>query len=197
MLQRAIRALTVGLLGAIACTAPATAETPQQGGTLNVGFASDIKTLDPVFSIEYTERQVLYLIFDTLVKLDTDFSIRPELATKWDVEDGGKRVVFHLREGVKFQDGTPFDAAAVKWNIDRRMDPNVKSPQKGGLDSVIASIEVLNPSTVAFNLKQPFPGLLGMLGQREGFMESPTAVQKAGADFGTKPVGTGAFLLKE
>ena len=197
MLHRAIRALTIGLLGAVACIAPAAAQAPQHGGTLNVGFASDIKTLDPVFSIEYTERQVLYLIFDTLVKLDTDFSIRPELATKWDVEDGGKRVVFHLREGVKFQDGTPFDAAAVKWNIDRRMDPNVKSPQKGGLESVIASVEVVNPSTVTFNLKQPFPGLLGMLGQREGFMESPTAAQKAGADFGTKPVGTGAFLFKE
>ena len=202
MLDQVLRALTIGFLGILGWVAPALheaakADAPQRGGTLTVGFASDIKTLDPVFSIEFTERQVLYLVFDTLVKLDTDFSIRPELAKSWEIQKDGTRVVLHLREGVKFQDGTAFDAAAVKWNIDRRLDPEVKSPQKGGLESVLTSVEVVDPATVAFNLKQPFPGLLGMLGQREGFMVSPTAVQKAGADFGSKPVGTGAFLFKE
>jgi peptide/nickel transport system substrate-binding protein len=199
MLSRTLRALAIGLFGIFGCIVAqqTAAETPQRGGTLTIGFASDTKTLDPIFSIEFTERQVLYLIFNTLVRLDTDFSIRPELATSWDVQNGGTRVVLHLRQGVKFQDRTAFDATAVKWNIDRRMDPAVKSPQKGNLDSVIASVEVVDPQTVAFNLKQPFPGLLGMLGQREGFMVSPTAVEKAGADFGTKPVGTGAFLFKE
>src|SRR5438477_1514797 len=202
MPNRLLRALTTDLIAFLAGLFPAlfhtpTAEAPQRGGTFTVGFASDIKTLDPVFSIEYTERQVLYLIFDTLVRLDTDFSIRPELAKSWDVQNGGTRLVFHLREGVKFQDGTACDAAAVKWNSDRRLGPEVKSPQKSGLESVLASVEVVDPATVAFNLKQPFPGLLGMLGQREGFMESPAAVQKAGADFGSKPVGTGAFVFKE
>ncbi len=199
MLSRILRALTIGVLAMAggALTHHAFAETPQRGGTLTIGFASDTKTLDPVFSIEFTERQVLYLIFDTLVRLDPDFSIRPELATSWEVRNGGTRLVLHLRQGVKFQDGTAFDASAVKWNIDRRMNPDVKSPQKSGLDSVLASVDVVDPATVAFNLKQPFPGLLGMLGQREGFMVSPTAVQKEGADFGAKPIGTGAFLFKE
>src|SRR5579883_2592607 len=135
MPSRMLRGFIFSLAGAIsglvlACTQGAVAETPERGGTLTVGFASDIKTLDPIFSIEYTERQVLYLIFDTLVRLDTDFSVRPELAKSWDVEAGGTRVVLHLREGVKFQDGTPFDAAAVKWNIDRRLDPAVKSAEE-------------------------------------------------------------------
>ncbi len=202
MPSRMLRGFIFSLAGAIsglvlACTQGAVAETPERGGTLTVGFASDIKTLDPIFSIEYTERQVLYLIFDTLVRLDTDFSVRPELAKSWDVEAGGTRVVLHLREGVKFQDGTPFDAAAVKWNIDRRLDPAVKSPQRNGLESVVKSVEAVDPLTVAFTLKQPFPGLLGMLGQREGFMVSPAASQKQGADFGSNPVGTGAFLFKE
>ena len=202
MSNRMLRGLAVAFLGILGCTATApdqkaVAQTPEHGGTLTVGFASDTKTLDPIYSIEFTERQVLYLIFNTLVRLDPDFSIRPELATSWEVQNGGTRIVMHLRDGVKFQDGTVFDAAAVKWNIDRRLDPAAKSPQKGGLESVLTSVEVVDPLTVAFNLKQPFPGLLGMLGQREGFMESPTAAQKAGADFSSKPVGTGAFVFKE
>jgi peptide/nickel transport system substrate-binding protein len=202
MLNQTMRALVIGLISTVASLSlshggTAIAQTPERGGTLTVGFASDIKTLDPVFSIEYTERQVLYLIFDTLVKLDTDFSIKPELAKSWEIQNGGTRVLFHLREGVKFQDGTPFDAAAVKWNIDRRLDPEVKSPQKGGLESVLTSVEVVDPLTVAFNLREPYPGLLGMLGQREGFMESPSAAQKLGGDFGSKPVGAGAFVFKE
>src|SRR5262249_56844483 len=99
---------------------------------------------------------------------------------------GATRIVMHLRDGVKFHDGTAFDAAAVKWNIDRRLDPAAKSPQKGGLESVLTAVEVVDTLTVAFNLKQPFPGLIGMMGHRAGFLESPTAAQKAGADFSSK-----------
>jgi peptide/nickel transport system substrate-binding protein len=197
MLLGMMRALTLGLAAILSCAASARAEAPVQGGTLNVGFASDTKTLDPIFSIEFSERQVIYTIFNTLVRLDTDFSIRPELAASWEVQKDGTRVVFHLREGVKFHDGTAFDAAAVKWNIDRRLDPAVKSPQQSGLAQVIASVEIVDSATVAFNLKSPFPGLLGMLGQREGFMESPAAAEKAGADFGSNPVGTGPFVFRE
>jgi peptide/nickel transport system substrate-binding protein len=197
MLLGMSRALKLGLIGVLCCSAAAQAETPLRGGTLNVGFASDTKTLDPIFSIEFSERQVIYTIFNTLVRLDTDFSIRPELATSWEIENDGKRVVFHLRTDVKFHDGTAFDAAAVKWNIERRLDPATKSPQQAGLTPVIASIEVVDPATVVFNLKSPFPGIFGMLGQREGFMESPTAAEKAGADFGSHPVGTGPFVFRE
>lgn len=182
-----------GLLGGT----PAVADTPQRGGTLNVGFPSDTKTLNPLFSVQFTERQVLYLVYNTLTKLGTDFSINPELATNWDVQGGGKRIVFHLRKGVKFHDGTEFDADAVKWNMEQRLDEAVGSGQRKQLAPVIDSLEVIDKYTIAFNLKKPFPALLGMLGQRAGFMVSPTAAQKWGADFGSHPVGTGAFVFKE
>jgi peptide/nickel transport system substrate-binding protein len=192
------RRLMLALVGsAMAMPALAQTSTPKSGGTLNVGFPSDSKTFDPIFSVEATERQVLYVIYNTLVNYGTDFSIHPELAESWTVEDGGKRIVFKLRQGVKFHDGTDFNAAAVKWNIDRRMDPAVNSPQKALLEPVIASVEAPDPGTVIFNLKSPYPGLLSLLGERPGFMVSPAAAAKFGQDLGSNPVGTGPFVFKE
>ena len=77
----------------------ARAETPQSGGTLNVGLVNDAKTYDPIYSVEFTERVVLYLVFNTLVKYAPDFSIRPELAKSWETSPDGKRIVFALQEG--------------------------------------------------------------------------------------------------
>lgn len=207
MLERANRSLDAAsrmltfllmLLMPFVATAPAAAQgAPQKGGVLTVGFPSDSKTLDPTFSVQFTERQILYLVFNTLVRYGTDFAIHPELAEKWTVEDGGKRVVFKLRQGVTFHDGTPFDAAAVKWNIDHRLDPAVASPQRPLLLPVIDSVAVVDPATVVFNLKAPYAGLLSLLGERPGFMISPTAWKKLGKDFTSAPVGTGPFVFKE
>jgi peptide/nickel transport system substrate-binding protein len=185
-------AIAPGLL-----TATGSAQGAQRGGILNVGFPSDSKTLDPIFSVQFTERQVLYLVFNTLVRFGPDFSIHPELAESWKVEEGGKRVVFTLRTGVQFHDGTPFDAAAVKWNIDRRLDASVASPQRAQIEPIIASVDAIDPQTVAFVLKAPYAGLLSLLGERPGFMVSPTAAEKLGKDFGNTPVGTGPFTFKE
>jgi peptide/nickel transport system substrate-binding protein len=196
MRRRILLALLAGALMATGAV-QAPAQTPKYGGTLNVGFPSDSKTFDPIFSVEATERQVLYVIYNTLVRYGTDFSIHPELAESWTVEDGGKRIVFKLRQGVKFHDGTDFNAAAVKWNIDRRLDPAVNSPQKALLEPVIASVEAPDAQTAVFNLKSPYPGLLSLLGERPGFMVSPAAVAKSGQDFGSNPVGTGPFVFKE
>src|SRR5690242_3053134 len=70
---------------------------PKRGGTLNVGYSDDSRTLDPMFSIQWSERQMLYLVFNTLLRMKTDFSLEPELAERWTVENDGKRIVFHLR----------------------------------------------------------------------------------------------------
>ena len=195
-LYRGAVALVVG-----ACLAAATAiaqpAQPPRGGTLNVAFASDTKTLDPVFSINFSERQPLYLIYNTLLALKPDFSLAPELAESWELSDDGTTLTLRLREGVKFHDGTSFDAAAVKFNLDRRLDEKVGSPQRGQLNEVVKSIEVVDPKTVVVRLKGPSPNLLGMLAQREGFMVSPAAVEKFGKDVATNPVGTGPFVFKE
>lgn len=170
---------------------------PVYGGTLRVAFTSDTKTLDPTFSVNFSERQPLYLIYNTLLSISPDGSIGPELAERWEVLDGGKRLVLHLRKGVMFHDGTPFDAAAVKVNLDQRLDPAMGSPLRPQLTLILDRVEVTDPLTVTLHLKSPSPALLGMLAQREGFMASPTAMQKYGKDFSTHPVGSGPFVFKE
>jgi peptide/nickel transport system substrate-binding protein len=198
MHMKAIALLKAAALALLFSTAVAQGQdTPQKGGTLVVGLPSDSKTFDPTYSVQFTERQLLYLVYNTLVSYGTDFSIHPELAESWTIENGGKRIVFKLRSGVKFHDGTDFDAAAVKWNIEHRLDKDVASPQRALLEPIIESVEVIDATTVAFNLKQRAPGLLALLGERPGFMISPAAAQKYGPDLGNNPVGTGAFVFKQ
>ena len=87
-----------------------------------------------------------------------------------------------LRSGVKFHDGTPFDAAVAKWNLERRMQPEVKSPSRQQSTEVIDAVEAPNATTLVLRLKSAAPSLLGLLGQREGFMISPAAAAKLGDD---------------
>jgi len=197
------RTLLVGLGlaaagSAAAPVAPAIAQTrPRSGGTLTVGFEDSTKTLDPTYSVQFSERRILYLIYNTLVAIDTDFSLRPELAQSWTVENDGRRYVFALQPGVKFHDGTPFDADAVRFNLERRLDEAVASPQRNQLRPVIDGIQVLGPLSIAINLKNTYPALLSDLADRAGFMVSPTAARKFGQDFGRNPVGTGPFILRD
>ena len=194
-------ACLLGALGLAACLSGAAVAQPQtepqRGGTLTIAFASDTKTLDPAFSVNFSERQPLYLIYNTLLALNPDLSAAPELAERWETSADGRRLTLHLRRGVKFHDGTEFDAAAAKLNLERRLDPAVNSPQRGLLAGIVASLETPDNATLVINMKQPSPSLLGMLAQREGFIASPAAIQRFGKDFATNPVGTGPFVFRE
>jgi peptide/nickel transport system substrate-binding protein len=169
---------------------------PRKGGTLTVAMINDSKSLDPTFQVNFTERQPLYMIFNTLVGLNPDFTIKPELAERWETSADGKTLTLFLRSGIKFHDGTVFDAAAAKWNLERRIDPKVNSPSRQQLNEVLDAIETQGTDTLVLHLKSVAPSLLGMLAQREGFMISPASAEKYGENLGQNPVGTGPFIFR-
>ncbi len=169
----------------------------QYGGTLRyVELLGD--TLDPHHTVKAETYSKLWAIYNQLLNLDPDGNLVPELAESWDYSSDGKVITFHLREGVKFHDGTDFNAQAVKFNFDRMMDPDEFSPRRAELTPYVESVEVVGDLTVAINLYDPVRPLLSTLGSdRMGFMVSPTAVEKYGEDYGPNPAGTGPFTLTE
>ncbi|HZP94712.1 MAG TPA: ABC transporter substrate-binding protein [Candidatus Limnocylindria bacterium] len=179
-----------------AATASAAAKA-NYGGTVTFGLENDVSNLDPMLSGLFVDRNIHYAMYDSLVRVDPKGNIIPWLAEKWTTSSDGKTVTFTLRQGVKYHDGSVFDAESVKWNIERYM--NTKGSLRTGDLASVASVEVVDASTVKFNMKQAFSPLLGALVDRAGMMLSRKAVEAGGADFTLKPfkAGTGPFILTE
>ncbi len=185
-------------VAATAPTAAAAVGTPVMGGKLVVGDATEPTGLDPGGLSGVDAHTLEMHMFDSLLAMDTDFKIYPWLATAWKLADDQKSYVFTLRKDVKFHDGTPFNAAAVKFSFDRIVDPATKSSSAIAiLGTQYDGTDVVDDSTVMVKFKQPFAPFLG--GVTTAFMGivSPTAVKKYGADFQLNPVGTGPFMFKE
>jgi peptide/nickel transport system substrate-binding protein len=175
------------------------ASTPaiKPGGSLLFAYPMQVESLDPIFSTQFGERPVLYCVFESLVTYDSNFNILPGLATSWKVLKGGSELVMKLRPNVKFHDGTPCNAAAVKFNYDRLINPATNSTIKKLISPPLLRVDVLNSTTVRFTTSQPWRPLLAALGERPGFIASPTAIKKYGKNFGLHPVGSGPFKFKE
>jgi peptide/nickel transport system substrate-binding protein len=161
-----------------------------------VGLGVDIATLDPHLSGSKVDRQLYHNLYDPLLVLDEKLAIQPNLAESWQTPDP-QTVIFKLRSGVKFHDGTEFNADAVRINFDR-MANNPKSVRKGEVAN-ITSTEVVDPLTLKVNLKQPDSSLLATLTDRAGMIISPAAINKLGDDLqhDATGAGTGAFQFAE
>ncbi|HET9014535.1 MAG TPA: ABC transporter substrate-binding protein [Thermomicrobiaceae bacterium] len=186
-----------GSTPAAASTTAPSAGAIKKGGTLTAAQTNENATLDPLTSGFVSERQAYYNMYDSLVAIDTHLTIIPDLADSWEVSTDGKTYTFKLHQGVKFHDGTDFNADAVKFNLMRYVtDP--KSARVGEVN-FITSVDSVDANTAKVNMKAAFAPFLANLVDRAGMMLSPTAVQKGGADFSRKPVGagTGAFMFVE
>src|SRR5213594_5116469 len=185
-----------GTTGGAASGTPA-AGKPIYGGTIAFGLENDVSNLDPMLSGLFVDRNIHYAMYDSLVRVDVKGNIIPWLAETWTTSTDGKMVTFNLRQGVKYHDGTAFDAASVKWNIERYI--NTKGSSRTGDLSAVASVDVVDANTVKFNLKSAFAPLLAALVDRAGMMVSQKVVDAMGADFTLKPfkAGTGPFILTE
>src|SRR3954447_12440840 len=178
--------------------APAAAAKPAgAGGTITFALENDVIDFDPMRSRAFVDRNAHYQIYDSLVMIDNTGKIIPGLAEKWETSSDGKAVTYSLRKGVKFHDGTEFNAEAVKWNIDRYRNDN-DSARKGEL-APLEDVQVVDASTVKFVLKSPFTPLAAILVHRAGMMVSRRAVEAGGAAFTRKAckAGTGPFVLTE
>src|SRR6266571_9022427 len=191
-----MRPIRIPLLTLFAATAMAAAKV-NYGGTLTFALENDVSNLDPMLSGLFVDRNIHYAMYDSLVRVDVKGTIIPWLAEKWTTSADGKTVTFNLRQGVKYHDGTVFDAASVKWNIERYK--NTKGSSRTGDLAAVTSVDVVDASTVKFNLSAAFAPLLAALVDRAGMMVSQKVADAMGADFTLKPfkAGTGPFILTE
>jgi len=184
-----------------AAGASAKTVTPQatirRGGKLRFAYTLDASSLDPHTGTHGGDHWYFYAMFDNLIAYDQNFESRPEisLAESWEFPDD-TTMIFKLRRGVKFHDGTPFNAEAVKINIERQLDPKTKATNRAEA-SVIARVDVVNDYTAKFILQRPSSSLIALLGDRVGTMNSPTALDKYGDQYMVHPVGTGPFQFVE
>jgi len=184
-------------IGAVIFAGSGTAQ--KQGGSITVGLEADIPGFDPlkVGGFDTAAQMAAALIFDTLAYLDDNGEPQPKLALSWSHSDDFKTWTYKLRPGVKFHDGTPFNAEVVKANFDRLKDPANKCRCAFAISGT-HDVQAPDEFTVVYNLNDPavnlpaiqtFPGPANV-------MQSPTAWKTKGDDYNRNPVGTGPFILK-
>jgi peptide/nickel transport system substrate-binding protein len=173
--------------------ASATAAQPQIGGIYKVMIRTNTNVFGYPPRMVGAAKDYAPPFFDHLFSVGNDGKYKPGLALNWDTSADGKTITFKLRQGVTFHDGTPFNAQAVKANIDNLIPP------KATLLSGIASVDVVDEYTVKLNLPEYNNLILFQFATNPAtWMYSPEALKKNGADWATThPVGTGPFMLKE
>jgi len=193
--------------------APAASESGGEsagGGTLIVGRGGDSAALDPSIVTDGESLKIAQQVFDPLLAYKSGTTeVEPALAESWTISDDGLTYTFKLRKGVKFHDGTDFNADAVVFNFNRWNDPKSEFKFEGDsfdyYDSmfgpeearVIKSVKAVDESTVEFQLNNPQAPFLQNLAMPPFSIASPTAIEKEKENFKSNPVGTGPFVFKE
>lgn len=167
-------------------------------GTLTVALHQDPGNWDPIATFLVSWGAVGGQVFDGLIIRTPDMKLVPGLATKWEFLEKNTRLRFTLRPNVKFHNGEPFDAEAVKFTFDRLLgEEGKKGPQQSNYTS-IDKVVVVNPMTVDFVLKSPDPVLLTKLAGYGAMIVPPKYIKEKGSQhFGMNPVGTGPFKFNE
>ncbi|HEX9017265.1 MAG TPA: ABC transporter substrate-binding protein [Chloroflexota bacterium] len=197
-----LAALALTLAGCAApqaAPAPAgqpTAGTEPRGGSLTRALTSEPASLDPQGAANAGLNVVLPFLYDTLITRQRDGKFVPNLASSWQVAPDGKSIDLKLKSGVKFQDGTPLNAAAVVFTFERFKKVGDKSPIAANVKQ-IDKITAVDDSTVKMTFTEPNASIFGTLSMPYSGIMSPAAVQAAGDDLSVKSAGSGPFKLGE
>ena len=178
--------LTAGLLSSFVAVPGWAAKD----ATIAVG--SNFTTLDPYDANDTLSQTVAKSFYQGLFGFDKDMKLTNVLAESYQASPDGLTWTIKLRAGIKFQDGTDFNAEAVKVNLDRASDES-NHLKRYNLFKHIATTEVIDPTTVKITLKQPFSAFINILAHPAAAMISPTALKKYGKEIGFHPVGTGPY----
>src|SRR5438552_10296461 len=186
------------VFGVALSAAPAIAQ--KAGGSITVGLELDIPGFDPLKVGVYDTAALTAssAIFETLTYLDANGKAQPRLAVSWEPSEDFKMWTFKLRPGVKFHDGTPFNAEAYKANFDRQKDPANKCRCAFYISNV-KDVQAPDELTLVYNLNDPsvnLPSLLISYANQNAAIHSPTAWKTKGDDYNRNPVGTGPYILK-
>ncbi len=196
------RAWGIGLvLLAMVAVSTATAAPPKDA--MVIGLLAEPVTMDPPQITDLNSTRVIKRMFEGLTAQELGtYKIIPGLAQSWDISKDGLTYTFHLRPNVKFHDGTPLTAEAVKFCFDRQLNDQGPFyatgtyPYVKGFLGNVAGVEVVNPTTVQIRLKAPLTPFLQYLAHHSLYIYSPDALKKWGKDIVKHPVGTGPFKLE-
>lgn len=193
MKKRSVCFLVLLLAFVVACTGALIA-APKKGGVLRVAYSDDPSSLDAHKSPEVGFVHSLFV--EPLVYFGEDLKYHGLLAESWQIKNGGLEVTFKMKQGITFHDGTPLDAEAVAYNFRRILNPATAAPGAGQISSM-KSVRVDSKYAVTFIFDKPMSSLLYNLAQLFFAIQSPTAIEKWGADYGQKAVvGTGPFKFQ-
>ncbi len=205
MRNRSLTSLLLAGLVIAACgtgsTSSNTSAGPKHGDKLTIAVGIDPDTLDPAAQTTTTASQVVDMMAEPLVNIDEKGVVKPLLATKWDQSADGLSWTFTLRSGVKFSDGTPFNAQAVKFSIDRLINSKTQATQPGvlGGKSGIQSVDVVDDANVKFTLGSRFAPFAAAMTQTNAAIISPASASVAPntPTHVVQPVGTGPYKFKD
>ena len=198
-----MRKLLAAAFGALSLllASPAMSQTPPNVAI--VGQIAEPKSLDPAAVTAVNDFRILVNVYDGLTRYrDGTLEVEPSLAESWEISEDGKTYTFKLRSGVKFHDGSDFNAEAVKFNFDRMLKEDHPFHETGPFPlafffSSVEEVNVIDDLTVEFKLNAPYAPFLSNLAYPTGLIVSPAAVEEYGKDFGRHPSGTGAFKFEE
>ena len=193
-------AAVVGLLVLVAPTENRLLAEPQKGGAVTFGQTGEPSNLDPIDNVSDQDEEIIKMVYENLVRFKEQsgsLEIEPALATRWEQSPDGLTWTFSLRRGVRFHDGTPFNADAVLYYFRRAMgEPRTR---KGWslFGQLVDSVQAPDPFTVRITLKRPHAYFLNRLAHGGAAIASPTAQERLGKDLSLQPVGTGPFKFVE